>query len=163
MQLFYPAHAAARWPGWVWIMMFCLYLLCVLMWLLWSRPRLLAYGLTREQFRQTLLDAAEQLDPRSAWYGEVLSIPKAGIQLASEATVGSGVQAAVAIGANQNLPDWLILERQFVSRGSQLTCHRSKSAVAMVLAGVLLVGLTALPLLRDPALASVELKRFLIR
>lgn len=163
MQLFFPTLAAARWHGWVWLALFMLYLLTLVMVLLSCKPRMISYGLDQIQFRETLLAAAQQIDPTSAWNNDVLSIPSSGIQLASEPSGATRVHQVVHIGLLYNLQDWLKLERAFVALGSQATCPRSAAGWPFVIFGLLLLAFIMLPLISDPVDALAQLRHFLNR
>jgi hypothetical protein len=163
MQLFFPTHAASIWPGWVWVPMFGLYILGVLVLTMWSRPRLIAYGMSKQQFQQLLLNAAQSIDPNASWFGEVLSLPNCGLQLSAESTLGHHVNSVGIVGTLQNLPDWIKLEQQFVRMGSQSQCASTRSGWLLVIAGIVLLILTLSPVVQDPAMALAELSKLLFR
>jgi hypothetical protein len=163
MQLFFPTHAASRWPGWVWILMFGLYALGLLILALWSRPRLMAYGLRKSQFQEALLAAALEIDPQSSWYGEVLSLPNSGIQLSAESSLGSYVNSVGVVGNLQNLTDWLRLEKAFVRHGSRIQVTPVRSGWLLITAGITVLLISISPVFENPATAMVELRRFLFR
>jgi hypothetical protein len=163
MQLFFPTHAASRWPGWVWVFMFGLYALGLLILAMWSRPRLMAYGMGRRQFQEVLVNAAREIDPESSWYGEVLSLPNSGLQLPSESNLGNHVNSVAIVGNLQNLSDWLRLEKAFVRQGSQIQVTPAKSGWLLITAGVVVILVSISPILENPTTALVELRRFLLR
>lgn len=163
MQLFYPTHAAARWPGWIWLPMFGLYFLTVLIVTMWSRPRLIAYGMSKFQFQEVLLKAAQSVDENAAWNAEVLTLPNSGLQLSAESSLGSYVSSVGVVGTLHNLPDWLKLEREFVRLGQQASCLPSKSGWLMLVTGLALLLLAITPVVNDPALALTELRKLMFR
>lgn len=163
MQLFFPTQAAARWQGWVWVALVVLYLLGLMMVLLSCKPRLVAYGLSEEQFRAALSEAAKTVDPQAHWNGNVLNLPGSNIQLASEPTHTARVNQVVHFGLLNNFGDWLKLERALVATGRGLTCPRSTAGWPLVLAGGLLLAITISPMLNDPAEAVAQLKEFINR
>lgn len=163
MQLFYPTYAAAKWPGWIWLPMFGLYFLTLLIITMWSRPRLLAYGMSKEQFQELLLKAAQSIDPQAAWYGEVLSLPGSAIQLSAESSLGSYVSSVGVVGTLHNLPDWLKLEKEFVKLGAQSQCRPSHSGWLLVASGLALILIAISPVVNDPAIALAELRRLMFR
>jgi hypothetical protein len=163
MQLFFPAAAASRWHGWVWLALFFLYLLGLVMVLLSCKPRLISYGLSENQFVVALLHAAQQVDPRASWTGEVLTLPDAGMQLALEPSGAVRVQQVVHVGMLNNLQGWLQLEKAFVLIGSQQSCPRSAAGWPFVLGGCLLLAFAIAPLLSDPGDALAQLREFLDR
>ncbi|MEZ6134540.1 MAG: hypothetical protein R3C53_06495 [Pirellulaceae bacterium] len=163
MQLFFPDHFAARWHTWVWLALFLLYVLGLLLVLLSCKPRLIAYGLDELQFRESLLTAAQQVDPAANWTGSVLTLPGSGIQLADEPSGTARVHQVAHVGLLHNIQDWLRLEKAFVAVGSQLACPRSWAGWPFVLGGCLLLVAAIAPLLSDPAAALAQLKEFLDR
>ena len=156
-------QAAARWLGWVWLLMFGLYFLTLFMLIVWSKPRLIVYGLSTPQFRDQLLQSARAIDDQAFWQDEVLTLPQAGIQLAMEPSVLRNVHQVAAVGLLRNLADWVRLEKEFVRRGRQTACAPARSGWLLVLAGLLLLTVTIAPLLQHPEAAYAELQRFLLR
>ncbi len=163
MQLFFPSQAASRWHAWVWLALFLLYLLGLMMLLLSSKPRLIAYGMDERQFHATLLEAARQIDSNATWNGEVIDLPQSGMQLAREASGATRVQQVVHVGMLNNIQDWLRLEKAFVALGSKTLCAPSMAGWPFVLAGGLLLAAAIAPLLSDPENALAQLRRFLDR
>jgi hypothetical protein len=163
MQLFFPAAAASRWHGWVWLALFFLYLLGLIMLLLSCKPRLVAYGMSENQFITALHLAAQQVDPQASWNGEVLTLPSSRIQLALEPSGAARVQQVVHVGMLHNLQDWLKLEKAFVLSGAQQTCPRSAAGWPFVLGGCFLLAFAIAPLLADPGDALAQLREFLDR
>ncbi len=163
MQLFFPTQAALHWHGWVWAALFVLYLLGLTMFLLSCKPRLVSYGMDERQFRETLLRAAQPLDPQSHWNGEILSLPSKGIQLAIEPSGATRVHQVVLVGLLHNLQEWIQLERAFVAEGSQISCPRSLAGWPFVIGGALLLAASITPMLSDPAEALAQLREFLSR
>lgn len=163
MQLFFPAQAAARWHAWVWLALFALYAMGLLMLMLSSKPRLVAYGMDGEQFSSALLSAAREIDDQANWHGEVLTLPQATMQLAIEPSGTLRVHQVVHVGFLRNVQDWIRLERAFVKAGAQVVCPRSSAGWPFVIAGGVLLVLAILPLINDPNLALAQLKEFLAR
>lgn len=163
MQLFFPNQAASRWHAWVWLVLFLLYLLALMLVLLSCRPRLIAYGMNETQFHNTLLAAAQQVDPAARWNGQVIDMPQSGMQLAREPSGATRVQQVVHVGLLHNVEDWLRLEKSFVSLGAQTVSARSMAGWPFVLLGSLLLAGSIAPLLTDPAAALAQLKTFLDR
>ncbi len=164
MQLFFPTSAASLWPGWVWLLLFGLYFLSLILVLLWSKPRLIVYGMSPAQFRDSLLDAARVVDAGAEWNGQVLTLPQAGIQLAAEASTTRRVHVVALVGVLQNVKDWLALERALVNAARQIEGSRSAlSGGLFILAGLSLLLIAITPVLMHPELARVELQKFLLR
>ncbi len=163
MQLFFPIQAAERLQGWVWLALFALYVLGLMLILLSSKPRLIAYGLDETQFQTTLQQAAQEVDPLATWQGEVLTLPNSAIQLAYEPSGASRVQQVVHVGLLNNLQDWLRLERAFVKAGANCECPRSAAGWPFLIAGLLLLVFAILPMVSNPSDALAQLREFLNR
>jgi hypothetical protein len=161
MQLFFPAQAASRWHGWVWLALFALYALGLMMLLLSCNPRLVTYGMDDAQFVDSLLKAAQEVDEQAHWDGDVLSLPNAFLQLAIEPSGTARVHQVVLVGMLRNLSDWLKLERAFVRCGSQTRCPRSSAGWPFTLAGLFLLSLAVIQLANDPNQALAQLREFL--
>lgn len=163
MQLFFPVQAASRWHQWVWLALIMLYALGVLLILISSKPRLIAYGLDLSQFRTALEDAAKSVDEQAYWEGDVLNMPGSTIQLAIDPTSTSRVHQVVHFGLLSNLQVWLKLEKAFVDHGAALTCPRSAAGIPFVIAGAILLFATVMPMFNDPAEALAQLQKFINR
>jgi hypothetical protein len=163
MQLFTPPQAVERWHAWVWVMLFCLYVLGLSLILLSGKPRLIAYGLNHLQFRDVLFQSAKLVDDQSHWSADVLSMPGSSMQLALEATGSSRVQQATHVGILQNLDDWIKLESEFVRMGGQTSCPSSIAGWPLMMIGSGLLLSSIIPLIRDPAAALAQLQNFIDR
>ena len=163
MQLFFPSQAAARWQAWVWLALFGLYALGLMMVLLSSKPRLVAYGMDEQQFTLALAAAAQQLDPHAGWQGEVLNLPGAHMQLAVEPSGSWRVHQVVHVGLLRNVHDWVKLEQALVQAARQMACPRSAAGWPLVVGGIALLVSAIAPLLHDPQQALVQLREFLVR
>ncbi len=161
MQLFTPPSAIERWHAWVWLFLIGLYVLGLILILLSSKPRLIAYGLDPIQFRSVLMESARKVDENSHWSADVLSMPTSGMQLAVEATGVSRVHQATHVGLLQNLEHWMQLEREFVRLGSQTSCPTSIAGVPLLIVGSTLLLSSIIPLIQDPAGALAQLQNFL--
>ncbi|GIW97876.1 MAG: hypothetical protein KatS3mg111_1209 [Pirellulaceae bacterium] len=163
MQLFFPTRAAAIWQSWVWLPLFMLYVLLVLLILMASKPRLIAYGLDDSQFREMLLRVARQVDPAAHWAGNVLNLPTISMQLAQEATGTPRICQVQHMGPIRNIDAWIQLERQAVRAAQQMTCRRSAAGWSLVICGCLLLAFALLPLLNDPRAALTQLRELINR
>lgn len=161
MQLFFPAQAAARWHAWVWLALFALYALGLMMLLLSCKPRLIAYGMDDNQFADSLLRAAQEVDAQAHWTSDVLSLPNALLQLAVEPSGTARVHQVVLVGMLRNLSSWLELERAFVRCANQTTCPRSNAGWPFTIIGLFLLSWAIIPLVSDPNQALAQLKDFL--
>jgi len=163
MQLFFPMQASAIIPNLSWAMMLALYFLLLTLFLLWSKPRLTVYGMTSEQFRESLQKAAAAVDSTSNWNGDVLSMPQADLQLVVEPTVSSSVHSVAAIGKISELSPWRHLESELVKVGSESIARPTAAAWIMIGIATILLTISLMPVVLHPETAYLELKSFLWR
>ena len=80
MELFLPEMAANIFRWGIWPLLITFYLLCLTLYVLLMRPRLVIYNVTAEQLRPVLADVIAQLDPDSRFVGESVYLPNLGVQ-----------------------------------------------------------------------------------
>lgn len=163
MQLFFPLHASALMPMMSWVMLFALYVLGLILFVLWSKPRLTVYGMTLDQFRQTILRAAQVVDTHANWNGQVLSLPQIGMQLGTEPSTTQRVHNVVLVGGAYDFSAWHRLERELVKAGHQTLAVPSRFGWLWVGAAMILLLASLFPVLLYPETAYSELKTFLWR
>ena len=78
---FLPGPAAIAFGPWVWLLMIVFYGLCVTLWILLARPRLIVHNATIDLIRPILASAATKLDAEVRWAGDSLVLPQANVQL----------------------------------------------------------------------------------
>jgi hypothetical protein len=105
-----PEAAALQFGPWVWLMLLAFYALCLTLLVLLVRPRLIVYNMTVDQMRPILAELAKELDTDARWAGEMLLLPKLGVQLHIEAFPPLRNVQLVASGADQNYVGWRQLE-----------------------------------------------------
>jgi hypothetical protein len=106
MELF-VSESAAQVYGWaVWAIMLTAYGLCVLLFSLVMRPRLVVYNVTPEQLRLILEGVVNKLDDGARWAGNALALPGLGIQLYLESFPATKNMQLVSSGPEQSLPGW---------------------------------------------------------
>ena len=67
--------------SYVWLLLLALYVMCVVLWLLLLRPRLVIYNISADKLRPILADVVGQFDGDARWAGDSLAIPGLGVQL----------------------------------------------------------------------------------
>lgn len=168
VQLFFPTYAAARFSGWVWVILLVLYLLGLMLVVLSCRPRLIVYGLEHEAFTESLQAAALRVDTASHWQGQILTLPASGLQLVSQPTGTRAIHQAVSISGAGTIDSWVRLENELVqecarSATSPPSLHRRWASATLMFGGVLLIAVAILMIVADPAAAEVELREFFTR
>ena len=121
MELFWPDAADAYFSslgiGWfVWVLLVALYMLCVTLFVLMSRPRLVIYNLTRQDLRNILEEIVPQLDAEARWAGDSVLLPNLGINLTMESRGLLRCVQLVSAGPRQDFGDWARLEAALSAR-----------------------------------------------
>jgi len=110
MELFMPEAAATHFGPWVWVMLLAFYGLCLTLFVLLVRPRLVIYNMTPDQIRPILAELAKDLDEDARWAGETLVMPHVGVQLHVESFAPLRNVQLIANGSQQNYGGWRQLE-----------------------------------------------------
>jgi hypothetical protein len=117
----------------------------------------------RDQFRDALLLAAQKIDPLAQWQGDVLTVPRPGLQLAIESTLSQRTHSVVCVAIPQDMALWLQLEQAFVVAAQGTRSTHSRLGWGLVTSGLLLLVLTIAPLIQDPDITYAQLKKFILR
>lgn len=149
MELFFPQQAAVAMGSWVWAVLILFYVLCCALWILTTRRRLIVYGLSESKLREALLQAAQELDIEATWVGDVLQLPKQGINLCLEMSGNRTVGQLAAAGDRQDWNAWFDLERRIVARVSNLSAEDRSSGWLLVATGALIFTAAAWSFLHD--------------
>lgn len=140
MELFMPPAAADRFAGWVWLLLLMFYGLCVSLFILLMRPRLVIYNISVDQLRPILNDVVHEIDKESRWAGDSINVPNLQIQLHLESSSLRNIQL-VSSGPKQNLDGWFKLEEKLSSALTTVKASRNPVGLGMmIIAG--LIGVT---------------------
>jgi hypothetical protein len=110
MQLFMPEHAATRFGELVWLLLLGFYVLCLILIVMLSRPRLVVYNISAPELRLALDAAARRMDAESVWAGKNLSLPLVRVHLHVENFPPLGNVALLSTGDDQSPSGWRRLE-----------------------------------------------------
>src|SRR3954470_13746058 len=110
MQLFMPQQAASWFGQLVWILLVSFYLLCLVLAILISRPRLVIYNVSYDGLRAALDDAARRVDTDATWAGKALSMPLAHVHLQLDTFSPFANASLIATGDEQSFGGWRRLE-----------------------------------------------------
>ena len=91
---------------WSWPVLAFLFALCVAVCVLVSRPRLVVYNITVEQFRPLVAEVVSTLDPKARWAGESAALPDRGFQLHIEGNGGLRTVSVVNVGERSSPEGW---------------------------------------------------------
>lgn len=133
LELFLPEPAAAYFGGYIWCWLLSLYVLFAILFVLYSRPRLVIYNASVDQVRTMLAQTVSELDDSARWAGDQLAAPKLGVQLHLDGFAPLRNVSLTAAGETQDRAGWRRLQRELRRSLAGLEVGRS------LLGGVLLV------------------------
>jgi hypothetical protein len=167
MDLFFPFESAVRLGSYyVWLLLLALYMMCVVLWLLLLRPRLIIYNISAEKLRPILADAVGQFNGDARWAGDSLAIPGLGIQLYVDAFAPLRSVSLVSAGGNQSHAGWRRLETALRTALAREETGRNLRGLILVFAGLLCIAGVVLAIANDPeavARSLLDVARSLLR
>jgi hypothetical protein len=166
MELFYPFESAVKLGSYVWLLLLALYLMCVVLWLLLLRPRLIIYNSSADKLRPILADVVSQFDADARWAGDGLVIPGLGIQLYIDAFTPLRSVSLLSAGGNQSHAGWRRLEAALRMALAREEVGRNPRGLILVVAGLLCVAGIVLAITHDPeavARSLLDVARSLLR
>lgn len=122
LALLLPVAGGAPWG---WPVLAFLFALCVAVCLLVSRPRLVVYNISVEQFRPLVAEVVSALDPRARWAGESAALPDRGFQLHIEGNGPLRVVSVVNVGERSSAEGWGEFTRRLRRAVRQARVRRS--------------------------------------
>lgn len=162
MELFFPRAAASILGSKVWLLLFLLYVLCVLLAILASRPRLVIYGLGVQELHEHLQVTLQELDPGTSWMGEHVHAPSLGISAIVEKAGPGKVSQLMAVSHRQDLRGWFAVEQCLVKRFQSVKIHTMPTGFFYLTLGLMTLAIASFALLRDPV-ATAESMRQMMR
>jgi hypothetical protein len=163
VELFLPMDVAIFFGGYVWLLLAVLYGLTILLMALVRRPRLNVYNISEAELRQVLGQLAVLLDPGSQWTGEILILPRLGVQLMIDTVRPLRNVSLISIGERQSYEGWAQLEAALANELAAVRVPPNPRGLTLALIGsVLLAGITW-SLVRDPLRMSQEVSEMLFR
>ncbi|MFV1964441.1 MAG: hypothetical protein ACC628_03395 [Pirellulaceae bacterium] len=161
MELFLPEATAFRVGAFVWVLLLAFYVLCLTLFVLLMRPRLVIYNIHRDEIRPLLATLVNELDRDAKWAGECLMLPNLGVQLQVETFAAMRVVQLVSAGPQQSYEGWQKLERALSQALRQTSRTRNPLGFSLVCCGMLLVALVTTCMIRDAATVAQSLKEML--
>ena len=166
MELFFPFESAVRLGSYVWLLLLALYVMCVVLWLLLLRPRLIIYNSSADKLRPILADVVNQFDADARWAGDSLAIPGLGIQLYIDAFTPLRSVSLVSAGGNQSHAGWRRLEAALRVALAREEVGRNPRGLILIVAGLLCVAGIVLAIAHNPeavARSLLDVARSLLR
>ena len=151
MELFFPESAASQFGAWVWVMLLVFYGLCVSLIVLLMRSRIVIYNVSMENLRPALTLVATEMDKKSRWVGDSLTIPSAGVHLHAEPVRWLRNVQLTAVGHNQSQDGWIRLESELAKALEKIPVSSNLIGVPLISISLLLAIGTAAWMLSDQA------------
>jgi hypothetical protein len=150
MELFFPFESAVKLGSYVWVLLLALYVMCVVLWLLLLRPRLVIYNISADKLRPILADVVGQFDGDARWAGDSLAIPGLGVQLYMDHFAPLRSVSLISAGGNQNHTGWRQLETGLRAALAREEVGRNPRGLSLIAAGLLFIAGIVLAIARNP-------------
>ncbi|MEN6458667.1 MAG: hypothetical protein ABFC63_07025 [Thermoguttaceae bacterium] len=150
LRLLFPMEAAVRYSAYLWLVLLAPYAMCVVLWLLMLRPRLVLYNMSADKLRPVLAEVAGQLDATARWAGDCLTLPALGVQLYIESFASLGTVSLCSAGGNQNYAGWRRLESSLRSSLAREEMARGTRGLSLLVMGLLCVAAMAVAVSQEP-------------
>jgi hypothetical protein len=161
MALFLPNAAAITFGPWVWMLLLIFYALCITLWILLARPRLIVYNATVDLVRPVLADVAARLDSTGRWAGDSLALPELGVQLHLDAYPPMRNVSIVAIGDRQSFTGWQRLQQEMRTALRATEVTRNPRGFSFLAIGLLMASWPLYLMIRDGQAVATALKEML--
>jgi hypothetical protein len=161
MTLFLPNAAAITFGPWVWLLLLIFYALCITLWILLARPRLIVYNATVDLLRPVLADVASRLDSTGRWAGDSLALPELGVQLHLDAYPPMRNVSLVAIGDRQSFTGWQRLQNELRAALRVTEVARNPRGFSFLAVGILMASWPLYLMIRDGQAVATALKEML--
>jgi hypothetical protein len=153
IELFFPTALAARFGPFSWVLMAGLYAACLIPVLLLLRQRLVIYNISMDRLRPILAELVPELDPDARWAGDSLALPRLGVQLHVDYTPAMRNVSLSALGSEQSLAGWRLLERRLGQALIDARLERNPRGVSLIVFGLLLLWVLCREIAIDPETA----------
>ena len=140
MQLFFPQQAATRFGWFVWILLIAFYFLCLTLWVLVARERIVIYNMTASELQPALEQAALRLDAGALWMGNHLLLPDRRVELDLEEFRSMRNVSLVAARDEQSPSGWRSLYRELKTTLNSMPVSRNPRGFSLLSSGVLVWG-----------------------
>jgi hypothetical protein len=163
MNLFLPASAAVRFGPLAWLLLLAFYGLCVLLYILVARPRLVIFNIPVEQFRPLVEQTVRRLDNDVRLAGDAVQLPQLSMQFHLDGTTAMRNVSIVATGDRQSYSGWKRLQEELARVMRTVEVPRNPRGFTFLACALALVGWPLLQLLQTPGPAVAEQLRDILR
>lgn len=150
LELFRPEAATAELGNYIWLVLMMFYWLCLLLVVLFSRPRLVIYNIGVDEFHSVLAEAAARLDPEARWAGNSLTLPRLGVGLHIDSIDLMRNVTLASSGSRQNIEGWRRLARELAADLKPVRVKPNPRAVGLLLGALALLALSVTHMLSHP-------------
>lgn len=150
VELFRPEAATAELGNYIWLFLLMFYWLCLFMFVLLSRPRLVVYNISVEELHSVLAEAAARLDPEARWAGNSLTMPHLGVQLHIDSWDLMRNVTLASSGSRQSLDGWRRLARELSNLLKSARVKPNPRAVGLLIGALVLMALSVTNMLSHP-------------
>jgi hypothetical protein len=150
LSLLFPFESALRSGPYVWLGLLAMYGMCVVLWLLVLRPRLVIYNVSADELRPVLAELAGRLDPAARWAVDCLALPALGVQLYIDGFAALGSISLCSAGGHQSHAGWRRLETALGSALRREEVGRSPRGLSFLAAGLACIAALVWVIARDP-------------
>ncbi len=150
INLFLPQGAVMRFGPLVWplILVFCA--LCVVLYLLMARPRLVVYNVTLEQLRPVVEQTARRLDADARLAGDAVQLPQLTVQFHLDAATAMRNVSLVATGDQQSHSGWKRLEHELAAALANVEVAPNPRGFTFLAIGLVMMGWPLIQLVQMP-------------
>jgi hypothetical protein len=160
MELFVPFEAVVHFGPYVWVLLTALYAMCVALWLLMLRPRLVIYNVSADHVRSVLADVVGGLDAEARWAGDSLVLPALGVQLYMDSFASLHSMSLLSAGSRQHYAGWRKLENSLRVALAHEEVGRNPRGLVLIALGLLCVAAILLAIWHDPQAVARALLDF---
>ena len=161
MQLFLPEAAAVRFGAYIWLLLLSFYGLCVTLYILVARPRLVVYNHSAEGVKSLLGDLALRLDSESKWAGDSLLMPQLGVHLHLEPYSPMRNVSLVSAGERQSYAGWQRVQKEFAAALKSAEVAPNPRGFTFLACGLLMIGYPAWLMFMNPNAVAAQLREML--
>jgi hypothetical protein len=150
INLLLPQGAVVRLGVLVWPLVITFYALCVVLWILIARPRLVIYNISLDQFRPILEQSLRRLDSEAKIAGDAIQSPQLGLQFHLEVSGPTRNVSLVSIGDHQSYSGWVRLRKELTSTLAAAEVPPNPRGFSFLAIAAFLIGWPAIQLLQLP-------------
>jgi hypothetical protein len=156
LNLFLPEAATVRFGPFVWALSVSFYILCVVLYLLLARPRLVVFNVSRKQLWTVLEQVVRRLDSDATLAGDAVHLPQLGVQFHLEEMSGMRNLTLVATGDRQSISHWKRLHQELAAALREQAVEPNPRGFTFCTVGLFLIGWPLVQLLQMPSKAVAQ-------